>query len=247
MDLNAGPFVIELPRPFLLACLVSLVAHAGVAGWYRPGAETRAVQAPRAALLVKVSSLRLKQAPAPAPVKPPPAVVRPEPPKPVTSHASTDVVSRRQVHTRVPPESPRRPLPQPLSDVPPEPADTVSQVVVPAGSPGDTLPDPDPEPVQVPAFVPPSSDAETLDNPKPGYPRVALRRGIEGLVLLRVDVDARGRPLAVRVKKSAGFRPLDIAALRAVRRWRFVPAQRNGVAVRASVDVPVRFRLEDGA
>jgi protein TonB len=37
---------------------------------------------------------------------------------------------------------------------------------------------------------------------------------------------------------------LDESALSAVRRWRFVPAQRAGAAIDSWVDVPVSFRLE---
>ncbi len=96
-----------------------------------------------------------------------------------------------------------------------------------------------------PTYSPPSCNSASLNNPKPDYPRIALRRGIEGLVLLHVEVNEQGRPTEIQVKKSAGFKPLDIAALKAVRRWRFLPAQRNGITVRASVEVPIRFRLDE--
>ena len=84
-------------------------------------------------------------------------------------------------------------------------------------------------------------------NPRPPYPLVARRLGIEGVVLLEVVVAADGRAADVRVARSSGFAPLDESALRTVReQWRFVPARRGGAAVETTVTVPIRFRL-DGA
>ena len=95
------------------------------------------------------------------------------------------------------------------------------------------------------AFVAPRSNAAYLKNPKPAYPPIALRRGMQGLVLLTVEVSKKGTPLAVRIKKSSGFVLLDKSALKAVRRWRFAPATRGGLPVSATVDVPIRFSLND--
>lgn len=95
------------------------------------------------------------------------------------------------------------------------------------------------------SYTPPRSDARYLSNPKPFYPRAARRRGMQGTVVLEVDVDVDGAPKKVEIEVSSGFRLLDIAALQTVRTWRFVPAQRNGVAVFASVDVPIRFVLNE--
>ncbi|MFO1153910.1 MAG: energy transducer TonB [Rhodospirillales bacterium] len=82
-------------------------------------------------------------------------------------------------------------------------------------------------------------------NPMPDYPPAARRRGIEGTVVLRVEVSAEGRPLAVEIAKSSGSDSLDEAARAAIARWRFRPATRAGEAVAATASVPVRFRLLD--
>jgi len=82
-------------------------------------------------------------------------------------------------------------------------------------------------------------------NPPPRYPYLARRRGQQGTVRLDVSVAADGRVSAVRVARSSGHVLLDQAALRALQRWRFQPATRAGVAVRAQLIVPVRFRLND--
>lgn len=87
-------------------------------------------------------------------------------------------------------------------------------------------------------------DVAALDNPRPPYPLAARRQGIEGRVLLSVQVGADGASHAVRLKRSSGHALLDDAALQTVRRWRFVPAQRGDTPVESWVDVPILFRLE---
>ncbi len=89
----------------------------------------------------------------------------------------------------------------------------------------------------------PVFDAAYLNNPAPYYPNIAKRRGIQGKVLLSVVVKADGTPLSVDISRSSGFSTLDIAALDAVKQWRFVPAKKSGQAVQASVIVPVEFKI----
>lgn len=221
MDLSASPLTLELPRPFIAACVVSIAVHAGVAGWYMLDTDTTAVQLPRPTLHVKVHALRervsitsgikrinnvVRQV---LPHRDPPPVTTPTPRPVKTSNHSNDT-----------PEKTQQEAPPPV------------QVTVAAVD-------------NRPTYSPPSCNSASLNNPKPDYPRVALRRGIEGLVLLLVEVNEQGHPIEIQVKKSAGFKPLDIAALKAVRRWQFLPAQRNGTSVRASVEIPVRFRLDE--
>lgn len=88
-------------------------------------------------------------------------------------------------------------------------------------------------------------DAAYLNNPPPVYPPVARRRGEAGTVRLRVAVSAEGLPDAVSLQLGSGSHWLDRAALEAVRRWRFVPARRDGTAVASTIIVPIVFRLED--
>ena len=92
-------------------------------------------------------------------------------------------------------------------------------------------------------LTPPRSDVAYLNNHQPEYPRSARRRRLEGMVLLEVKVDVAGDPVFVAVKQSSGHYVLDDAARWAVERWRFVPAQRDGDAVAAVVEVPIRFQL----
>lgn len=90
---------------------------------------------------------------------------------------------------------------------------------------------------------PPRFDAAYLGNPQADYPAAALRRRLEGTVLLEVRVDAQGHPAQIAIANSSGADLLDEAAVAAVRRWRFVPARLGPDAVAGSVRVPVRFRL----
>jgi protein TonB len=79
----------------------------------------------------------------------------------------------------------------------------------------------------------------------PVYPPRCLRMGIEGTVRVRVLVGENGRVQEVTVGKSSGDAALDEAAMEAVRHWRFEPAKRDGVPVRAWAVVPIEFKLID--
>ncbi|AOD15399.1 energy transducer TonB [Xanthomonas fragariae] len=78
--------------------------------------------------------------------------------------------------------------------------------------------------------------------PPPRYPSAALSRGDAGDVVVRVDVDAAGNPGGVTLVQRSGSRDLDRAAMEAVRRWRFHPAQRDGQPVAGSLDIPFEFK-----
>ncbi|WP_413044668.1 energy transducer TonB, partial [Pseudomonas aeruginosa] len=101
-----------------------------------------------------------------------------------------------------------------------------------------------PAPVAAPApLTPPSANAGYLHNPAPEYPALAMRRGWEGTVLLRVHVLASGSPSEIQVQKSSGREALDQAAVKAVKRWSFVPAKRGDKAEDGWVSVPIDFKL----
>ncbi|HHQ9972856.1 TPA: energy transducer TonB [Pseudomonas aeruginosa] len=101
-----------------------------------------------------------------------------------------------------------------------------------------------PAPAAAPApLTPPSANAGYLHNPAPEYPALAMRRGWEGTVLLRVHVLASGSPSEIQVQKSSGREALDQAAVKAVKRWSFVPAKRGDKAEDGWVSVPIDFKL----
>ena len=120
-----------------------------------------------------------------------------------------------------PPQTAERPAPTPT----PVPADTA----VPDGA-------------RQPATAGAISRPEPLERTPPEYPSAALRRGESGTVLVRAEVDASGRPSEVSVARSSRSRTLDRAAVQAVRRWRFRPAQQDGRAVAGAVEIPIEFK-----
>ena len=87
------------------------------------------------------------------------------------------------------------------------------------------------------------SDVAYLHNPKPAYPPMARKLGIEGTVMLRILVSAEGAPAQSRIITSSGTEALDAAALEAVQRWRFVAARDGRIAIAHWVDVPISFKL----
>lgn len=87
--------------------------------------------------------------------------------------------------------------------------------------------------------VPPSIRARR----QPEYPRELISRGIEGKVMLRVDVSAAGRVLAIDIHTSSGHSRLDQAAMAAVTDWRFAPGRKDGRPAPMTVLLPVSFQL----
>ena len=85
----------------------------------------------------------------------------------------------------------------------------------------------------------------TAGNPKPVYPRMAIRRGIEGEVRLSVSVTALGKVSRISINKPSGSAILDQAAIDSVGKWQFTPAIRDGVPTAMVVDIPIQFRLID--
>lgn len=101
------------------------------------------------------------------------------------------------------------------------------------------------------AYIPPQQGSLTrfleahLKNPAPPYPQIARENGWEGLVVLEVSVSREGTAESVTVVQGSGYKILDQAALKTVRKWRFLPARTDRLAFSSSVRIPVRFLLED--
>jgi protein TonB len=92
---------------------------------------------------------------------------------------------------------------------------------------------------------PPHFDVAYLNNPRPAYPPIARKLGIEGVVLLRVDVSAKGTPEKIVIAQTSGASLLDEAAMKAVQGWTFVPARRGDAPIAHPVEVPIRFQLKN--
>lgn len=87
-------------------------------------------------------------------------------------------------------------------------------------------------------------DVDYLRNPAPQYPLLSSRLREEGTVYLRVRVHAEGYAASAEIKDSSGYTRLDLAALAAVKQWRFISAQQNGQAVDSWVIIPLHFFLK---
>lgn len=101
------------------------------------------------------------------------------------------------------------------------------------------MPEPPPPPARVATDSPVPIPGQT---PAPNYPRRALRSGVEGTVLVRVDVGPDGVPTSVGISRSSRSRDLDRAAIDAVERWRFQPAMVDGRPTVGTVVVPIEFQ-----
>lgn len=74
------------------------------------------------------------------------------------------------------------------------------------------------------------------------YPQLARQAGLEGLVIVKIVVNADGTPSDPTILKSPGS-ALDTAAIDAVMKQRFKPGKQRGRAVAAYMAIPVRFQL----
>ncbi len=76
----------------------------------------------------------------------------------------------------------------------------------------------------------------------PPFPAGALANRISGMVVMAVDVDAQGAPVAVEVEQSEPTGVFDKAAVDTVMKWTFNPEIKDGKAVAGRVRVPITFK-----
>lgn len=85
-----------------------------------------------------------------------------------------------------------------------------------------------------------------INIPKPRYPELARKAGIEGNTVIKALVDIDGSIIDAQVLKSSGNQMLDQAALAAARKAKFTPAKQRDKYVRVWVSIPINFRLTGG-
>lgn len=215
---------------------VVVAAHAGAVAalWQQPSKLEQAEPVVMQAVLLSVSPPAAAATTQPiATVKPPPATPkhRPHRPKPAHKAAQQRVVLQ--------------PSATPLKATPPAVAQRAAAPAEPASS-AQATPQHTPEKtMQQQSDRAPSADAQGLNNAAPAYPPTSRKKREQGVVWFEVHVGSAGELLELKLKTSSGFRRLDEAAERAVKQWRFQPALRQGKAVDAWYDLPVRFSLID--
>jgi protein TonB len=189
---------------------------------------------------------------------------RPEPP-PISP--PPEPIPPTQVPEPVP--VPTKPEPEPIPEVPapvpiPEPMPTAKDTPPPVAV-KEVPPIPKPKPTLAAAKVSQASksaDASAvkgtpeavsrdssgkvlgkplyLVRPQVNYPSESRAAGEQGVVLLRITVNANGRPTAVNVTKGSGFSRLDRAAVEGGWRCRVSNAFEG-----AQFEAPLRFSLQD--
>lgn len=193
----------------------------------------------------------------------PAAVVEPQPPTPITAEVTPEqtallkapkkpAITRpqpkkvpRQHHQKqiaIANEQPRQADEKPIA-APPEPTANDAAVAASEAAPATIASQPQPADEG-------STEPAVNMNPRfrsqpvpPAYPRRARRLGQEGVVLVQARLNTDGNVLEVRLASSSGFKLLDEAAMKAVRKWEFVPARQQGKYVMSWVQVPVKFIL----
>lgn len=80
---------------------------------------------------------------------------------------------------------------------------------------------------------------------RPPYPQFAREQGWEGTVVLRIRVNQGGSVDSVKTQKSSGFPILDESAVQSVKSWIFIPAKDGEFSIPVTVDLPVRFDLDE--
>lgn len=208
---------------FLLALAGSTAVHAAVLTW--AGMEFSPPPGPAPATVVKVTLAAAQNESLVAE-------------KPVT----------RKSRIRPAPR-PERVVAQPTPREEPVPEPTANQSLIAQDTVENRAPAPQP-PLQL-ATAPtarasePDHIARYLHNPPPAYPWQARRMGIEGRVVLQVEILPNGNAGRIEIRQSSGHELLDQAAIKAVAGWRFEPARIAGTSIVAWADVPISFRLTD--
>ncbi len=86
--------------------------------------------------------------------------------------------------------------------------------------------------------------AAYLKNPKPPYPPIAVKMGLEGKVTLLVEILPDGKVGRIRFESSSGHESLDQSALETVKHWQFSPAKKDGKIISQVVRIPITFNLK---
>ena len=145
-----------------------------------------------------------------------------------------------------PPPPPQQAQPQPQPRPRPTPARPAAQAPAPPAPPprGAIGPQPTmPGAAPVLGAVTPPGLMEGIRNPEPEYPAASQRRGEQGVVTLLLRISETGSVQEVEVVHGSGYAVLDESAKRAVRRWRFRPATRDGTPIPGSIRTAIHFRL----
>lgn len=172
------------------------------------------------------------------PIPPPP--IEPEP-QPVERASQTPAVD---------PYLPPVPIPAPMDapilratpDLPPvaPPSGITPKTGVDTAVAGVAVATPTPAPVTTVAGIDPRYRSDF----QPDYPSAERRAERDGVVTVRVRIDVDGRVSAVERISATSDAFFDATRRRALSKWRFRAATRDGVAVESWREMTVRFTME---
>jgi len=94
------------------------------------------------------------------------------------------------------------------------------------------------------AFIPYDLAPRAKSAIRPIYPEIAQEAGIEGVVVVQAFIDERGRVKETLILKGVPNTGLDEAAMEAIRKTKFHPAEQRERPVAVWISIPVNFRLK---
>lgn len=170
----------------------------------------------------------------PSPKTPPPV---PKPMLPVEAKVRTPTVIEPRVPVPTQTEQPQFSAPEagPFVD---------AGVLLGTGS-ATTIDPPKPIPTPAPVLTRADVDPRYRRDFQPIYPAAEQRAGTEGVVTLRVLIGADGRVRQVERLASPSDAFWRATEARALSKWRFNPATRDGVPYESWKTMTVRFRIAD--
>jgi protein TonB len=215
------------------ALTASIAVHAAALTWGTPQFTPQPVPIQETIIEVKLDAAQSEPA---AEEKPPPEPRKSRPPQPQPRPQAQRIIP--QLTARDEP-APERPAAQPFTAQNPVESEAPRTAAPAVEAPAQVAVVPQPR-AREPDYV-----ARYLYNPEPQYPWQARRMGIEGRVVLHVEILQNGGAGRIEIRQSSGHDMLDQAAIKAVTGWRFAPARISGAPITAWADVPIRFKLTD--
>ncbi|MGL4970617.1 MAG: energy transducer TonB, partial [Cetobacterium sp.] len=80
------------------------------------------------------------------------------------------------------------------------------------------------------------------NNREPRYPESAQLRGMQGKVLLKIQIDESGKVSSVFIEKGSGVPEINMAIEEIARTWKIYLAK-NGLNIRGTVTLEYSFKL----
>ena len=77
------------------------------------------------------------------------------------------------------------------------------------------------------------------------YPSSAISQGLEGKLVVAVEIREDGTVGLYEIMHSSGHTMLDKEAVDAMTTWKFNPAMKEGKPVKTCIQVPIQFQLEE--